>query len=523
MILNIENVINIEKMIFPKIIWTCWFQGRNEMPLIVEKCVASLERENQDWQIIVVNKENATQYVPEMSRFLDRNDISWTGKSDILRLYLLAEYGGVWCDSTIFCNNAFNNWLPEYLKSGFFAFQRTDRYMLSSWFLAAVKGCPLIIYWKSFIDWYWSKKFKRNQEINEHKITGASTLFGDKLTEWIDKKNISTSIWFSFFIRNILRITPYFWIHYAFEYLFKRKKEFRKIWDNTPKFSADLPHSIQSYGMFREDIDNEFWNNILQKKCPVYKLSWKNTNENYSKDALVYKLLENNGYRKADFLSDDITKTIGKDWVQKAYYDIAESEKALSLFWNENTVFYNSFCQLDCTNIVELACGHGRHVQKYYEKAQNITLVDINQENIDFCKNRFFDKERINYLVNNGNNFHGINSNSQTSIFSYDAMVHFDLIDIYEYLKESNRILVKDGKILFHHSNAAFSPEKYYLEKPHGRNIMSADTFAYLALRTGFIILKQDIFHWGSKDSKKYPLAENIDCLSLCQKTKSIF
>jgi len=215
-------------------------------------------------------------------------------------------------------------------------------------------------------------------------------------------------------------------------------------------------------------------------------------------------------------LADEATKNIGKDYVSSIYYD--EAEKQLPAFWSENTIFYKNFYQLDCTNIVELACGHGRHIQKYLKNAKSIFLVDINQENIDFCKKRYSGEEKIKYLVNNGNNFKGIDSNSQTAVFSYDSMVHFELIDIFEYLKESNRILVDGGKILFHHSNAAFSPELSYVQKPHYRNFMSADIFAYLALRTGFIVLEQNIFSWGGGED----FAKDIDCLSLCQKIKTI-
>jgi hypothetical protein len=84
--------------------------------------------------------------------------------------------------------------------------------------------------------------------------------------------------------------------------------------------------------------------------------------------------------------------------------------------------------------------------------------------------------------------------------------------------KEANRILVNGGKILFHHSNADFSPELQYVKKPHSRNFMSADIFAYLAMRNGFMVLSQDVFSWGGGENL-YP---DIDCLSLCRKIKDI-
>jgi ubiquinone/menaquinone biosynthesis C-methylase UbiE len=214
----------------------------------------------------------------------------------------------------------------------------------------------------------------------------------------------------------------------------------------------------------------------------------------------------------------NITKKIGDVFADSStgYYDVAEeehSECGMETFWNPESVFYKCFKQLDCSSIVELACGHGRHVQKYLDRANNIILVDINQYNIDFCKERFSKENKIKYLVNKGNNFEGIESNSQTAIFTYDAMVHFEMLDILQYIKEANRILVNGGKILFHHSNADYLPWMGWNRPPHYRNFMSADIFAYLALRHGFVVLSQDIFSWG---------VEDLDCLSLCEKISDV-
>lgn len=221
--------------------------------------------------------------------------------------------------------------------------------------------------------------------------------------------------------------------------------------------------------------------------------------------------------------SIDITRNIGDAWktddstekYSNKYYDFAEN--IIGFFWEENTIFYKRFKQLDCSRIVELACGHGRHVQRYLDKANNISLVDINQQNIDFCKERYSKEIKIKYFVNTGNDFKDIESNSQTAVFSYDAMVHFELLDILSYLKDANRILINGGKLLFHHSNADYAPEQGW-RKPHGRNFMSADIFAYLALRHGFAVLSQDIFSWGN-GNRCY---EDLDCLSLCQKVNTI-
>jgi ubiquinone/menaquinone biosynthesis C-methylase UbiE len=208
-----------------------------------------------------------------------------------------------------------------------------------------------------------------------------------------------------------------------------------------------------------------------------------------------------------------MTKKIADDWIVHPYYEHAENY--LATFWGEESIFRKMFKQLDCKLIVELACGHGRHVPKYINDAQTITLIDVNDENIKFCKNRFNNEKKIEYIITEtGNNFGHIPDNSKTAIFCYDAMVHFELIDIFYYLQDAFRILKAQGKILFHHSNFSANPGSFYQKNPHWRNYMSADIFTYLAVRSGFNIISQNLISWGAGEQLTY----NIDCLSLCQK-----
>jgi ubiquinone/menaquinone biosynthesis C-methylase UbiE len=209
--------------------------------------------------------------------------------------------------------------------------------------------------------------------------------------------------------------------------------------------------------------------------------------------------------------SHDLTKIIGDEWKINSYYD--QAEDSLHGFWGEDTVFYRAFQKLDLSSVTELACGHGRHVPRYLEKAGHITLVDINRENLDFCRNRFKGENKISYMLCQGNDFGDIPAVSQSAIFSYDAMVHFELLDVAAYLRDANRILMNGGRLLFHHSNAAFKPGVYYHEKPGWRNFMSAGIFTHLAVRMGFTVLEQTVIDWGVKD---------LDCVSLCEKQHTI-
>jgi len=117
------------------------------------------------------------------------------------------------------------------------------------------------------------------------------------------------------------------------------------------------------------------------------------------------------------------------------------AENSVGVFWNKETHFRKYFDKLDLTNVVELACGRGRHVPQYINKAGHVTLVDILEKNIEFCKERFKNSNKISYYVNNGYDLQAIADDSQTSLFSYDAVVHFEMLDIFSYLKECRRIL----------------------------------------------------------------------------------
>lgn len=55
----------------------------------------------------------------------------------------------------------------------------------------------------------------------------------------------------------------------------------------------------------------------------------------------------------------------------------------------EGTPFRSKFNKLDLKNVIELACGRGRHVHRYLQNAGKITLVDILEKNMDICRSRF--------------------------------------------------------------------------------------------------------------------------------------
>ncbi|MCH5261310.1 MAG: methyltransferase domain-containing protein [Lachnospiraceae bacterium] len=224
----------------------------------------------------------------------------------------------------------------------------------------------------------------------------------------------------------------------------------------------------------------------------------------------VEKLIKNTG----DIVADN-RAYIADYHVDKMddYFERAEKESSLSIFWNKDSVFYGMFCKLDLDNVVELACGRGRHVPRYIEKSGRITLVDILDKNIEYCKERFRDEKNIVYYKNNGYDLQDLQSGVYTSLFTYDAMVHFEMLDIFNYLKETERILVGGGKALFHHSNNTEDYKITFSSATRGRNYMSRDLFAHLVNRAGMRVVKQEVFDWGG--------SKELDCLTLVEKPEN--
>lgn len=136
--------------------------------------------------------------------------------------------------------------------------------------------------------------------------------------------------------------------------------------------------------------------------------------------------------------------------------------------------------------------------------------MDILDKNIAYCKARFQGCSKIQYYVNSGYDLKKLRSDTYSSIFSYDAMVHFEMMDIFEYLKETKRILRPGGRALFHHSNNTEDYRITFSTGTFGRNYMSGQIFAHLADRAELKLIDQRIINWAGR--------EDLDCLSLVEK-----
>lgn len=195
----------------------------------------------------------------------------------------------------------------------------------------------------------------------------------------------------------------------------------------------------------------------------------------------------------------------GAEWKQHAYYDAAE--QYMEDQWGYTIWPFIGQCDFSC--VVDLAAGHGRNTRKLRGVANKVYVVDINEENIRFCKERFAGDNKITFIRNDGFTLHGIPDEEVTLVYCFDAMVHFDSDIIRSYLSEFYRVLKPGGHGFCHHSNYDKNPAGDLHDNPGWRNFMSQNLFIHYCTKEGFEIVKSQVIDWS---------APSMDCLTLFRK-----
>ncbi len=130
-------------------IYTYWHE--NPPPDIINKFISNWKKHNPSYKVVVLHDEVLKDYLPD-------TDFSWTDshprKSDLVRLEILAKYGGIWSDASILCNQNYdwisslkteNEFVGYYLDS----FTTNKKYpVIESWFFACRSDSTLVKKWR---------------------------------------------------------------------------------------------------------------------------------------------------------------------------------------------------------------------------------------------------------------------------------------------------------------------------------------------------------------------------------------
>ncbi len=225
----------------PKIIWTCWWQGTQNMPPVVKRCIESMRRYCPDYEVRVITFDNMKDYVELPDYIIQKHKkgyISRTHLSDILRVSLLAEYGGFWMDATVFLTAP----LPQIIAAApFFAFHGCELYHGQNWFLKAAKNNVLIGMLQKTMLEYWKYE---NKVIN------------------------------------------YFVFYLVFDLVVEENQACAAMWQNAPLIYDDC-YALEN--AFFDAYSPQKWADI-KARTSIHKLSWKYKKEPTENSFLQYLL-----------------------------------------------------------------------------------------------------------------------------------------------------------------------------------------------------------------------------------------
>lgn len=212
-----------------------------------------------------------------------------------------------------------------------------------------------------------------------------------------------------------------------------------------------------------------------------------------------------------DALTEE-TLTVAQRWARTPYYDSVEGLARTQ--WSKIILPFLGESPIDMTHTLELAVGHGRMTEILLTQADFVTGVDVLQENIDFCANRFTGRTNIKLIKNDGVRLNGVKDSDVIFVFCFDSMIHFDSDVVRNYLSEFYRIMAPGAFAFLHHSNLTRNPGGNFQRNAHARNFMSVELFSHYAQKEGLEVVKQSVIDWGQGDK----FVKGLDGLSLLRR-----
>ena len=121
----------------PKIIWCYW--NTDNIPLLIKKCLKSIIDNHPDFNVFILNDSN----VPDEINKLKISQQSIQRKSDLLRLWYLKNFGGVWIDASSLLTKK----ITLYHDYEINCYYLNDENFIDSWYIAAKKNSEIIKKW----------------------------------------------------------------------------------------------------------------------------------------------------------------------------------------------------------------------------------------------------------------------------------------------------------------------------------------------------------------------------------------
>lgn len=218
-----------------KIIWTLWMQGYENAPELVKSTIDSIRKfaELNNFQFILLEENTIEKYIvfPKLIKEkMDLGVIDYTKISDILRVSLLAKYGGTWVDATIYMKEEFDSSL-----------------LLQNYYTIKTGGI---------------EDYSPNISNNRRKgffLSGNSSLF-----------SFTRDFFFEYYSRYDIAV-DYLLIDYIFDIAYKYDE---KIKNQMLELEKSNPNLFWLENHFSEKFDRKIWE-YISEETKIFKTTYK--------------------------------------------------------------------------------------------------------------------------------------------------------------------------------------------------------------------------------------------------------
>jgi hypothetical protein len=248
----------------PRRIFLYWEQGFDKAPPVVSLAVASWEKLNSGFDLVLLDQSNVQEWFDGEREVHNWSKLRTSHQSDLLRLALLARYGGYWADATLVCTLPIHMWVPEEPPGGFFMLHtpKGKNRFTQTFFLGSAA--------QSYFARHWFNSLKRVFESSAVAMTPATQKRWRKRRPLLWANSLTTCLWS---LIPLVKITgyPYLVAHYVANRLILTHLRGALTFFRQPKFLAGEALHLQNVPNGPETIREL----LKLQTYPLWKLTWR--------------------------------------------------------------------------------------------------------------------------------------------------------------------------------------------------------------------------------------------------------
>ncbi len=197
--------------------------------------------------------------------------------------------------------------------------------------------------------------------------------------------------------------------------------------------------------------------------------------------AMYHTVEDNKRWNRYDWSTNG-----GEEWTQdvKKYKDL-DPEKWKSSIINEMMLKYIK----KGSTVLEIGPGAGRWTEILQPISSRLLIADIAEKCLAICKERFKEKDNIEYYRVEEDMLSFIPEDAIEFIWSYDVFVHINATDTEKYLIDFKRIMKPGSYAVIHHADKYSSMKE---ARKAARSHMDGKLFAHLVEKYDFKIVEQN-------------------------------